>query len=148
MRLSLTKSLLLVLLAALVFAAWSWWRPYEWSSDPGAGFRIKGVEVTRDHGYHWVLVHLEKAGEKPYDLAKPARLLLQDGRELEPADTRMTGNPDQGFTAISFKFWLEPGTLNGPLRLRLNDGALNVKATTGEPALGIDGHDYFNSNRW
>ncbi len=148
MRLSLTKSLLLILLAALCFAAWSWWRPYEWHPDPGAGFRITGTEVTRDHDYHWVLVRLERVGKNPHNLAKPARLVLENGRELEPADTRMTGNPEQGVTALSFKFWLEPGSLAGTLRLRLNEGTLSVKATTGEPALGIDGQDYFNSNHW
>ncbi|MBN8457828.1 MAG: hypothetical protein J0M04_08315 [Verrucomicrobia bacterium] len=148
MRLSTTKCLLLILLAAICFAGWSWWRPYEWKPDPGARFRITGTEVSLDHGYHWVTVRLKRSGKQPHDLTKQARLILADGRELEPADTRMTGDPDLGITGLEIRFWLEPGALTGPLKLRLNDGILTVKAGSAEPRLGIDGHDYYNSTRW
>jgi len=145
---SLTKWLAVVLVAAVVFATWSWLRPYEWRPDAGARFQIVGVEVTRDQSYHWVQVHLKRQGPLPHDLLKPVRLVLGSGRELEPADTRLLGTPEQGTTELWFKFWLEPGELAGPLRLRLNDGVLTVKKNTGEPALGIDGQQYFNSTHW
>lgn len=148
MRISPTKGLLLILLVAVVFAAWSWLRPYEWRPDPGARCRIVGVELTRDHANHWLQVHLRPAGPQSHDWRKPVRLVADGGRELEPADTRMTGSPEHGITDLWFKFWLENGDLAGPLRLRVNDGMLTVKAKPGEPALGLSGRKYFSSNRW
>lgn len=148
MRVSPTKGLMVILLVAVIFAAWSWLRPYEWRPDPTARCRIIGVEVTRDHANHWLLVHLKPAGTQVHDWSKPVRLVVDGSRELAPADSRMGGSPEQGISDLWFKFWLERGELDGPLRLRVNDGTLVVKAKPGEPALGISGRKYFSSNHW
>jgi len=140
--------MMVILLVAVVFAVWSGLRPYEWHPDPGARCRIVGVEVAKDHANHWVNVHVKPTGPRTHDWAKPVRLVVDGVRELEPADTRMTGGPEQGITDLWFKFWLEHGELAGPLRLRLNDGTLSVKSSVGEPALGISGRKYYPSNRW
>jgi hypothetical protein len=147
-RISLTKWLLVGLLIASCYAAWNWWRPYDWHPDAGARYRIVGVLVTRDHDSHWVEVHLKRAGAIGHDLTKPVRLVLASGRELEPANTRLGGGPDQGMTELWFKFWLDPGELAGPLRLRLNEAELRVKTTSREPALGLSGWRYYNSTHW
>ena len=147
-RISLTKWLLVGLLIASGYAAWNWWRPYDWHPDAGARYRIVGVVVTRDHDHHWVDVQLKRAGEAGHDLTKPVRLVLAGGRELEPADTRLGGGPDEGMAELGFKFWLDPGDLAGSLRLRLNEGELRVKTSSGEPALGLSGRKYFNSTDW
>jgi hypothetical protein len=147
-RISLTSWLLVGLLIAMIYAAWNWWRPYDWRPDAAARYRITGVTVTHDHGHHWVEVRLQRTGETSHDLTKPVRLILDSGREVEPADTRLGGGPEQGMTELAFKFWLDPGELAGPLRLRLNDGVLVVKATRGEPKLGTSGGRYFNSTHW
>jgi hypothetical protein len=148
MKISLTKWLLLALLIATGYAAWNGLRPYDWHPDAGARYRIAGVAVTPDHDHHWVEIHLKRAGDAGHDLAKPVRLILGSGHELQPADTSLAGGPDQGMTELWFKFWLDPGELAGPIRLRLNDGELLVKATPGEPAIGDSGRRYFNSTHW
>jgi len=45
---SLTKWLAVVLVAAVVFATWSWLRPYEWRPAAGARFQTVGFEVSRE----------------------------------------------------------------------------------------------------
>jgi hypothetical protein len=148
MRISLTSWLVVVLVIAAGYAAWTWWRPYDWRPDAGARYRITGVAVTRDHANHWVEVHLKRTGTTAHDLTKPVRLMVGSGRELAPADTRLAGGPEQGMTELTFKFWLDPGELAEPLRLRLNDGVLWVKKTRREPALGAGGRRFFNSSNW
>lgn len=148
MRISLTKWLWMALLAAVVFAGWSWFRPYEWRADPGARMRIVSVAVTRDHGHCWVDIHLQPAGAGAHDWSKPVRLVLGGGRELEAADTRMAGDLARGMTGLWLKFWLENDELRGPLRLRLNDGTLAVKQGDGLPALGMSGRKVFTSSNW
>lgn len=145
MRISLTKWLIVVLLIATGYAAWNWWRPYDWQPDAAARYRIVSVVVTRDYGHHWVEVQLRRAGTAAHDLMQPVRLVLNGGRELVPADTRLEG---EGMTTLVFKFWLDPGDLTGPLWLRLNNGELRVKTSLGEPSLGISGRRYFNSTHW
>lgn len=140
--------LLVVLLIAAVVAAWTWLRPYEWQADAAARFRITGVLVTRDHANHWLDVRVKKAGEAEHDLLKPVRLVLGGGREVAPADTTLVGDAGKGTTEIWFKFWLEPGELGGPIRLRMNDGSLLVKAGAGEPRLGLSGRKFFTSTHW
>lgn len=140
--------LAVMLVVAIGYAGWSWWRPYDWQPDPAARYRITGTGVTHDHGYHWVEIHLRKAGAENHDLSQPVRLVLADGRELEPADTRLGGDPAQGVAELTFKFWLEPGSLGGPLALKLNGGQLRVRNGAGVPALGSSGYRFFNSTRW
>jgi hypothetical protein len=140
--------LVVVLLIAAVYAAWTWLRPYEWQSDAAARFRITGALLTRDHANHWLELRLKKAGAAEHDLLKPVRLVLEGGREAAPAETTLVGDEATGTTEIWFKFWLEPGDLNGPLRLRLNDGVLRVKTNAGEPRFGVTGRKVFNTSHW
>ncbi len=140
------KWLWFMLVAVVFFAAWSWFRPYEWGSDPGAGMRIAAVSVTRDHGNCWLDVHLRPCGGD-YDWRRPARLILSDGREQAPADTRSVGSPERGMTELWLRFWLETGDLSGPLRLALNGGTLVVKRE-GPPRLAASGPRTFTSTRW
>jgi hypothetical protein len=146
-RISLTKWLCLVLLAAVAFAGWSWFRPYEWRADPGARLRMVSAVETRDHGNCWLDLHL-RPGAGGHDWGRPVRLVLRDGRELEPADTRMTGDAGRGLTGLWLKFWLEADDLQGPLRLRLNEGTLAVKSRDGAPPLGLSGRKVFTTSRW
>jgi len=38
--------------------------------------------------------------------------------------------------------------MNGPLKLRINDGALVIKSDSGPPDLGASKLEYFVTNRW
>jgi hypothetical protein len=56
------------------------------------------------------------------------------------------GKTGQAPTDLWVRFWLEPGELDGTLKLHLNDGVLTVKSTTGSPALS--GPTAFSTSRW
>lgn len=141
--------LMLILLGlSLVFAGWQWLRPYEWGGDPGARFKIVHASVKRDTSYYWLNLYLKHAGGEPHDLAKPVALLLADGREMDPADTLLEGNEDTGTVAIGFRFWLEEKDLAGPLRLRMNDGTLNVRSGSGVPPITGGSTRFFTSRNW
>jgi hypothetical protein len=132
----------------LIYGAWVWLRPYEWNADPAARFKIVGAQVTQDRSYFWLDVHLKKSGEDPHDLKKPVRLRTAEGVEHEPAKTDFAGNPLSGTSDIWFRFWLEEKDLRGTLSLKLNDGALSVKSSTGLPKIGLSGARAFHSTRW
>lgn len=133
---------------AATFAAWIWFRPYAWGSDPAARCEILETLVTLDHSYVWLNVHLEVNPGMTHDMQKPARLETADGSMHEPADTTFAGTTEQPTTEIWLKFWLEPANLDGPLVLHLNDGKLVVKANKGVPVLGGSNSYNFTSNRW
>lgn len=139
----LTVALVLVLVSA--FAAWSWFRPYEWQSDPAARFKIKQVRVIRDHSNFWVDVSLKGAN---HDLEKRVHLESADGRLLEPADTGLSGEDGKGITDLWFRFWLDARDFNGPLKLRLNDGSLTVRSGSGAPVMESGESKVLNSNSW
>lgn len=142
-------ALLLVLLAlSLAFAGWQWFRPYDWSADPAARFRIVHAAVKRDHSYLWLDLYLKKAGEREHDLEKPVVLRLADGREIEPADTTFEGEDGQPSQALGFRFWLEEKDFAGPLDLRLNDGSLSVRSGSGLPAIPADSSSFFTHRNW
>lgn len=138
------------LVVASVFAVWSWARPYEWGADRGARCKVIGVEVRRDRANFWVNPHLRLVKGREHDLMKPVRLVIRDGtgREIEPADTTLGGTETEGTTDLWFKFWLDEADLRHPLELRINDGALVLKAREGAPDLGAKGTRYFVTNRW
>lgn len=144
------KFLLLLLVGSALFAAAVWFLPYEWKQDPGARFKIAASQVKRDRSYYWLTLHLKKAGSEEHDLMKPVRLVLSDGRELEPADTTFSYPDEAGpkDTEIWFKFWLEERDLSGPLTLRLNDGTLKVKSSAAVPNIANGTMRTFSNHRW
>ena len=144
------KFLLLLLLGSAVFAAAVWLLPYEWQPDPAARLRVAAVQLKRDRSNYWLTAHLKKNGEEEHDLRKPVRLILGDGRELEPADTTFSFADQMGpeSTEIWFKFWLEEGDLKGSLSLRLNDGSLKVKSSSEVPRITAGAMRTFSNHRW
>jgi hypothetical protein len=140
-----TKLLAACLAISMVFAGWTWLRPYEWSPDSGARYRIVHASLDQDHSYYWLAVHLKRAGDQPHDLLKPVTLILADGRELAPVD--FAHAEEAGYPEIDYRFWLEEKDLPGPLRLKLNDGTLTVRKESGAPPLS-DSIRYFNTANW
>jgi hypothetical protein len=142
------KFLLILLLGSALFAGAVWFLPYEWRPDPGARFKIAAAQLKRDRSYYWLNIHLKKSGGEDHDLRKPVRMVLGDGRELEPADTTFAGEMGPGTTEIWFRFWLEEQDLKGPLTLRLNDGALKVKSSSEPPRIASGAMRTFSNHRW
>lgn len=149
MKRQMTRLLLATLVVGVTFAAaWVWTAKYDGDPDPRARFVISEAMVRSDRTYRWVELHLRKSGEVKHDLRKPVRLVTRDGTEHEAADFTFAGSPEEGFTDIWFKFWLEESDLKNPLTLRINDGVLRVKTDSGAPALGSDGKAVFKSTDW
>jgi hypothetical protein len=138
----------IMLAVSAVFAAWSWFRPYEWQADPGAGGRVVAAEVTRDHSFFWVHVHVRVLPGTEHDLRTPVRLHTAGGRELEPAETTLGGSAGQPISELWLKFWLEEQDWTGPLELQMNEGKLRVRSGSGVPPLGSSGRKNFTTNRW
>lgn len=136
------------LLVSTAFAAWSWLRPYAWSVDPAARCKVVGSQVRKDGAFFWLDVHLKVTPGQAHDLIKPVRLITAGGRELEPADTTLGGKAGSETTDLWFKFWLESADLNGPLKLRINDGSLVIRSGSGIPRLGSSNLEYFTTSRW
>ncbi len=140
------------LIAALVlsagFAAWGWFRPYAWNPDASARCKVVGCQVRRDLDYFWLDARLKVIPGQTHDLMKPVRLITSGGREIEPADTTLGSTDGQSTSEIWFKFWLEPGEIEGPLTLRINDGSLVIRANSGLPSLGSSNLKYFTTNHW
>jgi hypothetical protein len=136
------------LFASAAFAGWSWFRPYAWSSDPGARCKIVETLVTRDQSFYWLNVRLKVNSSAAHELQKPVTLETARGIKLEPADTTFAGNDAQPVSEIWFKFWLEAADLDGPLTLFLNDGKLTVKSGKSAPELGNSTYRNFTTDRW
>lgn len=147
-RHTLRYALVVCLLISAAFAAWAWFRPYAWGSDPAARCKVVETLVTRDQAYYWVDVHLEMIPGTTHDLRKPVRLETATGKKLEPADTTVGGMDGQERSEMWFKFWLESKDLAGPLTLFLNDGKLTVKTGSAIPDLGNDNYRNFTTQRW
>ena len=143
-----TLLLFLALVISAVFAAWQWFRPYDWQPDPGARYRIVHASVQRDHSYYWLNLFLERAGSGSHDLAKPVLLLTTGGRELEPDEITLGGDEKTGTESLGFRFWLKQEDLSGPLKLRLNDGTLLVRKQSGVPGVNDGAARYFNTSNW
>ncbi|MEK7948887.1 hypothetical protein [Luteolibacter soli] len=139
-----TKLLAVCLVISLVFAGWTWTRPYEWSHDAKARYHIAYASLDKDRSYYWVGVHLERDGREEHDFHKPVALVLADGRELEPAEF---SNTEEDFQSIDYRFWVEEKDMTGPLRMKLNDGTLTIRKKSGPPPV-IDSIRYFNTANW
>ena len=147
-RSTLRVFLVAALLVSAGFAAWAWFRPYSWSSDPKARCRMVVAQVKQDREFFWLDLHLKMDAGQTHDLEKPVRLVTASSREIEPADTTLGGNAGEKTTDLWFKFWLERGDFDGPLKLRINDGTLNIRDRSGVPRLGSSGAEIFPTSRW
>lgn len=145
MQRPLTLVLTLALVIVSAFAAWSLCRPYEWKADSAARFEIHQVRMIRDHSNYWVDVFLKGAN---HDLQKPVSLETANGRLFDPADTTLSGDEGKGITELWFRFWLDAGDFNGPLKLHLNDGTLVVRSGSGPPALESGENRTVLTNSW
>ncbi|MDB6077590.1 MAG: hypothetical protein JWO82_1337 [Akkermansiaceae bacterium] len=141
-----TAILLIALALSAAFAGWQWLRPYEWHADPGARYVIDYANLKGDHGYTWVELHLKRSGAYDHDLMKPVTLLTGTGRELEPSETTLGGEEGNGATQIFFRFWLENKDLASWLKLKLNDGTLEVRSGQGVPVASGDSRAYHSSH--
>ncbi len=144
----LRYSLMACLLAATAFAAWSWFRPYEWGPDPKARGEVLETLVTRDQSFFWVNVHLKVTPGLTHDLQKNVHLKTSQGGQLEPADTTLVGKDGQPISEIWLKFWLESSQMEEPLTLYLNDGKLSIKSSREIPDLGDSNYRNFVTNHW
>ncbi len=147
-RSKLRVFLVVALVVSALFAAWTWLRPYEFRPDSGARCTVVGTQVKKDFKNYWVDVHLKVNSGATHDLMKPVRLVTAAGREIEPADTTLAGDPKRGTTDIWFKFWLEIPDMGDTLALRMNDGALAIRKTRGIPRLGPNNVAFFPTCRW
>ncbi len=141
-------TLVLVFLGTLAFSLWAWFRPYEWKPDPAARARIESVELKRDRSYHWVTVHVMSLEEEGIDISKSVVLQVSGGRELLPADTRLEGQAETGFSEAWYQFWLEEKDRSGPFRLGIHDGWLNVSSKESLPLLDDGESKNFTTHRW
>lgn len=138
----------MLIVATTALAAWLWTRSYESDADPAARFSIHAAKVEEDHSRYWLELHLKQNGAEEHDLLKPVRLLTADGETHEPADTIFAGNPQQGFTDIWLKFWLEKKDMENNINLEINDGTLRVKTSGEVPILGNGEDVVFKSSDW
>ncbi|RYD18214.1 MAG: hypothetical protein EOP88_23410 [Verrucomicrobiaceae bacterium] len=140
--------LIFCLLASGAFAAWSWFRPYAWQSDPKARCKVVETMVTRDRSYFWMHVRLKVNPGEKHDLEKPVTLSTATGKILEPADTTFAGTDPLVPSDIWFKFWIESADATGPLKLKLNDGELVVRSGSGVPELDGETFRNFTTQQW
>lgn len=143
-----TALLLMMLAVSSAFAAWQWFRPYQWSADPAARFEIAHASIRRDHSFYWLDLFLKQRGDAGHDLAKPVLLVLGDGRELEPAETTFEGDATRATRSLGLRFWLEERDFAGPLHLRLNDGRLEVRKRSGPPVKPGAASAHFTTSDW
>ena len=142
------KFLFVLLGLSAVFAAVSWFLPYEWAPDAGARFRIAATQVKRDRSYYWINVPLRKSGQARHDLVKPVRLVPGRLEGIEPADITFGGSEETGTDEIWLKFWVPADRTFGPLDLKINDGTLKVKSSEGMPPIGDAMMRTFTNHRW
>lgn len=140
--------LLALIVPCMVGATWYWTRSYEPGADPAARMTIRFSSLERDHSYFWLGVVLKARKGEAQGLEKPVRLMLADGRLLEPADITLQRSPDEEIEAMALKFWIEEGDLAGPIRLRLHDGELSVRTGSGIPETPSGKPRYFHNDDW
>lgn len=140
--------IILALLAATTFALWSWLRPYDWHPDSAARCKVVETLLTKDHSYYWLEIRLKMNSEEVHDLQKKVVLETSDGRRIEAADSTLRHDGLSQVRDLWFKFWLESADVQGPLKLRINDGALLIKSRSGKPSLEHTEHQTYTSNQW
>jgi hypothetical protein len=150
------KLLLLALGVSVVFAAWQWFRPYEWSPDPAARYEVSKCMVERDHANLWLRVFLSPQEGQTMDYLKPIRLTTAAAKQHEPAQMDQMGRVGNNFDPdgtgqaeeVVLSFWLEPTDFNGPLKLELNGGSLLIRSSDTLPKVADGGFRVYNSTRW
>lgn len=140
--------LALGLSVAAAFAAWTWFRPYDWNPDPAARCKVVATLVTPDMSFFWVEVHLKIKPGMSHDLQKPVFLKTASGTQLQPADTTLAGADGKTTTELWFKFWLDSTQIQGPLSLHLNDGILSIKRSSEKPRIGHSEFRNFTTRDW
>ena len=123
-------------------------KPYEWNSDPEARAKVSFARTERDESFYWLDIYVKITDPRGHDLEKPVRLILANGRELEPADTTLEGSALHSIEAISFRFWLDSQAAIGPLKLKLNDGTLLIRKKPTVPDLGPKEIKFHQSTNW
>ncbi len=136
------------LVALTVILGMMWVGGYESGPDPKARFEIQAAKVKQDRGFVWVEAHLKKSGNADHDLKQRVFLVTADGKKHEPADTTFAGTPEEGFSEIWFKFWLERQDLKGELKLTMNGGTLKLKTSDAIPVIGSQKETVFKSSDW
>lgn len=156
-----TKLLLLALGISVVFALWQWFRPYSWSPDPAARFKVTHCLVERDHANLWLRVFLEPRESQVMDFSKPVQLLSSGDKRHEPAQMEQIGSteasaPESGAPAeapakvdqVVFSFWLTEADFAGPMKLELNGASLEIRSGDTLPRVADGGFRVFNSSGW
>lgn len=142
-------TLALMIAMSLAFAVWSWLRPYDGNADPAARAKVLGVELRRDHSFYWLEVHVRAKKGNSLDFSRPVRMTVGElGREVMPADTRLSGSPEKGFSEAWIKFWLEESDMAGHLDLVLGEERLRIKSRPQGPALASGQARHFTTNQW
>jgi hypothetical protein len=152
------KLLLLALGVSVLFAAWQWFRPYEWSPDPVARYEVSQCLVERDHSNLWLRVFLKPREGQTMDYLKPIRLTTAAGKQHEPAQMDQAGGAHGGGSLdldqsgrvdqVVLSFWLEPADFSGPLKLELNGGSVSIRNGDALPKVADGAFRVFNSTRW
>jgi hypothetical protein len=158
-----TKLLLLTLAISVVFAAWQWFRPYDWSPDPVARFRVTHCIVKRDVSNLWLQISLKPRDGQVMDFSQPIHLLTAGGKRHEVAEMEQVGSgpektlpADNGAPAmappmveeITFSFWLAEADFAGPMTLELNGASLRVRGGDTLPRVADGGFRVFNTSAW
>jgi hypothetical protein len=148
-RQHLTRILAASLLISSAFAAWMWYRPFDFSPDPAARFHIDRAALRRDQSFYWLDLHLLRNGKTAHDMDKPIRLETSTGRMIMPADvTLVSPGEAKDCDEIGLKFWLHSSDLAGSLGLHMNGGTLRVKSNPGIPSLPDAATRALSSTRW
>lgn len=148
MKQSRIRILLALLALASVFAGWRLLRPYEWSPDAKARFRIDHVMLKRDHTFYWLDVKLDQNGQAPLDLEQPILLHTANGRQLKPTDPTFSGPDLQHIDTVGLKFWIEESDLAGPMQLEMHGARLALRTGQGAPKLSDGDTKEYSHNSW
>ncbi|MBK1883310.1 hypothetical protein JIN85_12860 [Luteolibacter pohnpeiensis] len=119
----------------LIVAAILWFMPYDWKADSAARFKVEATQITRDHSYFWLDVHLVKSGSEPHVKEKPVWLQGKDGEKLDSVGVTFGTDKDGEVSEIWYKFWVPESAFHGPLTLHLNEGELTIRSHADVPSL-------------
>lgn len=156
-----TKLLLLTLAISVVFAAWQWFRPYDWSPDPAARFKVMHCMVERDHANLWLRIFLKPRDGQVMDWLKPVAITTAAGKQIQLADFDQRNSEGAAESAsstdpgppppadqLTLSFWLDESDLSGPIILRMNEGSLQIRSGDTLPQVADGGFRVFNTSGW